>query len=822
MTGYSIFRGPSGKKLSILVSDTGSSATTHTDDSVSAGNTYYYAVSAINSAGTGRRTANTSVTIPSAARDDTPDTTEDTPTSTSEPNPGDLPDTTSTTGVVALDSAAKGYVKSVTDWFDADWFRANLTANQEYRIEMLGNSSVTSCTIRAPLILGFYDSDGGLIANTSWSHADRSHYEKLTFTPDTTGDHYIALTGDTGGDHGIGTYILALTTGGENSDARITTIGNAGCFTAAAEPAPTPPPTPHSSAPTIKRGQVSGATITFTFNENLDSASTPAASAFTVKVDGSAVNLASSDPVSISAAMLTLTLASDVAAARKVTASYSTPSTDPIQDAAGNDAAAFTDRKLSNVTPPRHYLRVTNVQFSDDTLYSSGENLDITVTLNHTATVGENSAILGLGNHEPDGSLFCKDDDGVVSSKAVYHSGSGTAQIVFRCIIHDEATTRVSVGRDRVHIVGTSPDYFDRQHPAYEYTTSAHGLSGPTITDITINNTSGNNGAWDAGDTVDISYVFSEDVIVGGTPKLHVQSAQVTDFVGRETLQYARVENDNTVVFSATVSGKSRKSYRLPANAIRLDRGYIAQSATEAIADLSHRERSGSTALVPPCGSTVPGHVWCGTMIVGADSGKTGYESAQFGSLDGRSTTYGNIDRLYYGQSLNLRFDLNGLARGRSIPQELQLTLGDRRYDISTAVRLGDDDNDMTWSHQLPGGVRWPGNLYDPQFTHGDRVTARMVKVPTIVRVLQTSRDFTVKEGDQFAFEFGLDSPAASDLEVKAYLSTATRYWMNSVSIESPYWMNLHRVTIPRDSQRQESRCRAWMTTSWYMTRMSS
>ena len=43
-------------------------------------------------------------------------------------------------GVVAPDSAAKGYVKAVTEWFDTDWFKATLTASQEYRIEMLGDA----------------------------------------------------------------------------------------------------------------------------------------------------------------------------------------------------------------------------------------------------------------------------------------------------------------------------------------------------------------------------------------------------------------------------------------------------------------------------------------------------------------------------------------------------------------------------------------------------------------------------------------------------------------------------------------------------------
>ena len=493
VTSYRIFRGPSSKKLSTLVSDKGSSATTHTDDSVSAGNTYHYAVAATNSAGAGPKTATTPITIPSAVRQDTPDT-PDPPTSTSEPNPGDLPGETATTGIVAPDSAAKGYVKAVTDWYDSDWFKASLTASQEYRIEMLGTPTVTSCTIKAPIIYGIHDSDGNLIANTEWSHDDRDHYDKLNFTPESTGDYYVALTGDTGGSHGIGTYILALTTAGTGSDARITTIGNAGCFTHTAEPAPAAPTTPNASAPTVKRGQVDAATVTFTFNENLDSGSTPAASAFTVKVDGSTVSLASTNPVSISDADLTITLGAAVAAAQKVTVSYTAPATNPLQDGDATAVAAFVDRKTSNITTPRRHLKVTNIQFSDEALYSSGDNLDITVTLNHPATVGASSVIYALGNHEPDGSLYCKDDQGIVSSTAHYHSGTGTAQIVFRCVVHDEPSTRVSIRADRVHIVGTSPDYFDRQHPAYEHTTSAHGLTGPTITDITISSTSGSNG----------------------------------------------------------------------------------------------------------------------------------------------------------------------------------------------------------------------------------------------------------------------------------------------------------------------------------------
>ena len=532
-------------------------------------------------------------------------------------------------------------------------------------------------------------------------------------------------------------------------------------------------------------------TVTFTFNENLDSGSTPAGSAFTVKVDGSTVTLASTSPVSISDANLTITLGTAVVAAQKVTVSYTAPATNPLQDGDATAVAAFVDRKISNITTPRRHLKVTNIQFSDEALYSSGDDLDITVTLNHPATVGANSVIYALGNHEPEGSLYCKDDQGIVSSTAHYHSGTGTANIVFRCVVHDQPSTRVSVRADRVHIVGTSPDYFDRQHPAYEHTTSAHGLTGPTITDITINSTSGSNGTWDPGDTVEISYVFSENVAVGGTPKLHVQPVQSTDFVDRKTLQYDRVENGNTVIFTGTVSGKSAKSYRLPADAIQLDSGHIAQSTTEAIADLSHRQLIGSTALVPPCWSHIAVQVWCSRMTVGTQGSELGYKAGSYGSLQQPSTIYGIVDRVLYDQNLDFRLSQNGFATsGGNRPKYLQLTLGDRHYDVSTAVKLGPDGSTQNWHFSRPGGVRWAGHQHDPVFAPGDRVTIRMTLIHLIVRVAEDSRDITVNESDLFTFEFGLDNPAVNDLNVKVLLTSKYPY---PVLDE----LGLHTVTIP-------------------------
>ena len=96
---------------------------------------------------------------------------------------------------------------------------------------------------------------------------------------------------------------------------------------------------------------VTGAALTLTYEETLDADSVPAASAFAVKVDGSAAVLAGAAPVAIGGRAVTLTLARAVPAGAKVTVSYTAPGTSPIQDAAGDDAGNLSDLAVTNATP---------------------------------------------------------------------------------------------------------------------------------------------------------------------------------------------------------------------------------------------------------------------------------------------------------------------------------------------------------------------------------------------------------------------------------------------------------------------------------------
>ena len=91
--------------------------------------------------------------------------------------------------------------------------------------------------------------------------------------------------------------------------------------------------------------------LTLSYDETLDKeeVSVPAASAFTVKVNGSQVNLASADPVGVTGDIVTLTLPAAVAEDDTVTVSYTKPSlsaADQLRDLVGNEAASFTDQAV--------------------------------------------------------------------------------------------------------------------------------------------------------------------------------------------------------------------------------------------------------------------------------------------------------------------------------------------------------------------------------------------------------------------------------------------------------------------------------------------
>ena len=113
------------------------------------------------------------------------------------------------------------------------------------------------------------------------------------------------------------------------------------------DPVTATPVNPDSTGPALSTAEIDGDTLVLTYDEDLDSNSTPASGDFTVTVAGTTVNVST---VEISGATVTLTLASAVAYDDAVVIAYTVPATGPIQDASGNDAAALSSQTVTNNT----------------------------------------------------------------------------------------------------------------------------------------------------------------------------------------------------------------------------------------------------------------------------------------------------------------------------------------------------------------------------------------------------------------------------------------------------------------------------------------
>ena len=123
----------------------------------------------------------------------------------------------------------------------------------------------------------------------------------------------------------------------------------------------------NNTLPTISSAWVSESSLTIAFDVSLAAADNLANTAFTVKVDGSAVSLSATEGPSISSSMVTLTLASAIASTTTatVTVSYSQPTTgtDNLLRGEGTSGtagrvASFTDQAAS--TPPNFVSATVN------------------------------------------------------------------------------------------------------------------------------------------------------------------------------------------------------------------------------------------------------------------------------------------------------------------------------------------------------------------------------------------------------------------------------------------------------------------------------
>ncbi|MDQ2940628.1 MAG: hypothetical protein M3R05_00405 [Chloroflexota bacterium] len=108
-------------------------------------------------------------------------------------------------------------------------------------------------------------------------------------------------------------------------------------------------PPPDTDPPGLTGASVKSAALTLAYDELLDASSVPASGTYTVLVNRIGRTVST---VGIAGSAVTLTLVSPVVSTDPVTVSYGVPVTNPVQDAAGNDAPAISGQIVTNATPP--------------------------------------------------------------------------------------------------------------------------------------------------------------------------------------------------------------------------------------------------------------------------------------------------------------------------------------------------------------------------------------------------------------------------------------------------------------------------------------
>ena len=162
-----------------------------------------------------------------------------------------------------------------------------------------------------------------------------------------------------------GEQVLLSYTPGTNP-VRDTSGNPAGALaTVLVENASDPEPPPDNMMPPLltSRSYVDGKDLRLVYNETLAEGSVPPASAYTIRVDGSPVAFEieyGNEGVLVSQMLVVIQLAQAVSQGQTVTVSYTPPAEDPVQDLAGDEAAALDnvevhnllDGPLPDTTPP--------------------------------------------------------------------------------------------------------------------------------------------------------------------------------------------------------------------------------------------------------------------------------------------------------------------------------------------------------------------------------------------------------------------------------------------------------------------------------------
>ena len=145
--------------------------------------------------------------------------------------------------------------------------------------------------------------------------------------------------------------------------------------------------------PQLDTATLDGNQLTLTFAEDLDTNSKPAASAFTIYIDGDSTGANPSSVDTISGKTVTMTLASAVTSGQTVTLDYEAPTTNPLRDESELDAPGFTGLTVTNNTDASTDATLTDLDLTWDK-----NGVETGITLNPAFDTAEKSYTASVAN----------------------------------------------------------------------------------------------------------------------------------------------------------------------------------------------------------------------------------------------------------------------------------------------------------------------------------------------------------------------------------------------------------------------------------------
>ena len=202
ITGYVILRRnretDAQGQFTELAPDTGTAATTYTDDTVAAETPYTYRIKAINAHGSSERSPWVHVETTAAPAP------EATPEQSVSEGDTDLPNDNSTPGRVAVGGSATGAIGTPGD---QDRFAVELVAGRTYQFDLTGSPGGGG-TLPDTFFRAIYNSAGQYQPDSYNDDFDGGRDSRVTFTPTESGTYYARVSGDR---DEVGSYTLSVT-----------------------------------------------------------------------------------------------------------------------------------------------------------------------------------------------------------------------------------------------------------------------------------------------------------------------------------------------------------------------------------------------------------------------------------------------------------------------------------------------------------------------------------------------------------------------------------------------------------------------------------